>query len=142
MMDSQNNKSIIQFTNPELVESIFMENPNYEGTLDVSQNMRISTNHSDIVEEDELNKSSVVSLTVSNFSKINISSDKPFFIRQTMKAKFIWKKGLNSKEEENFLKINAASLLLSYIRPQVRNITSLSKFSEQNIPFIDFTSQL
>ena len=28
-MDTQNNQSIIQFTNPELVESIFMENPNY-----------------------------------------------------------------------------------------------------------------
>lgn len=35
-MDSQNNKSIIQFTNPELVESIFMENPNYKGSLDIS----------------------------------------------------------------------------------------------------------
>ena len=47
-----------------------------------------------------------------------------------------------NNDEENLLKINAASLLLSYIRPQVRNITSLSKFSEQNIPFIDFTSQI
>lgn len=71
-----------------------------------------------------------------------MNSKLPFFIRETMKAKFIWKKGLNNNDEENLLKINAASLLLSYIRPQVRNITSLSKFSEQNIPFIDFTSQI
>lgn len=59
-----------------------------------------------------------------------------------MKAKFIWKKGLSTEEEEDLLKVNAASLLLSYIRPQIRSITSLSKFREQNIPFIDFTSQL
>ena len=141
-MDSQNNKSIIQFTNPELVESIFMENPNYKGSLDISQNMMISTNHSDIQIESEFNKSSIVSLTVSNFNQINMNSNKPFFIRKTMKAKFIWKKGLSTEEEEDLLKVNAASLLLSYIRPQIRSITSLSKFSEQNIPFIDFTSQL
>lgn len=141
-MDSKNNKSIIQFTNPELVESIFMENPNYQGDLSVSQNMKISTSHGKIVEEDKFNKSSIVSLTVSNFDQIDMDSNKPFFIRQTMRAKFIWKKGLSSEREENFLKINAAALLLSYIRPQVRSITSLSKFSEQNIPFIDFASQL
>ncbi|MGM9906772.1 protein-export chaperone SecB [Limosilactobacillus sp.] len=141
-MDSKNNKSIIQFTNPELVESIFMENPNYQGDLNISQNMKISTSHGKIVEEDKFNKSSIVSLTVSNFDQIDMDSNKPFFIRQTMRAKFVWKKGLSSEKEENFLKINAAALLLSYIRPQVRSITSLSKFSEQNIPFIDFASQL
>ena len=107
-MDSQNNKSIIQFTNPELVESIFMENPNYKGSLDISQNMMISTNHSDIQIESKFNKSSIVSLTVSNFNQINMNSNKPFFIRQTMKAKFIWKKGLSTEEEEDLLKVNAA----------------------------------
>lgn len=141
-MDLENNKSILQFTDPNLVESIFIENPKYTGRLDVSQNMKISTTHSDIKLENELEKSSIVSLTVANFDRIDVNSEKPFFIRQTMRAKFVWKQGLNGHEEENLLKINAASLLLSYIRPQVRSITSLSKFSEQNIPFIDFSSQL
>lgn len=30
-MNTKDNKSIIQFTNPELVESIFIDNPNYDG---------------------------------------------------------------------------------------------------------------
>ena len=141
-MDTQNNQSIIQFTNPELVESIFMENPNYSGSEKVSQKLNISSEHDKIVKENKYEKSTTVSLTVTNFDKIDMNSKLPFFIRETMKAKFIWKKGFNNNDEENLLKINAASLLLSYIRPQVRNITSLSKFSEQNIPFIDFTSQI
>ena len=94
-MDSQNNKSIIQFTNPELVESIFMENPNYKGSLDVSQNMMISTNHSDIQIESEFNKSSIVSLTVSNFNQINMNSNKPFFIRQTINGQMNGKKNVH-----------------------------------------------
>lgn len=57
-------------------------------------------------------------------------------------GKVYLEKRLSTEEEEDLLKVNAASLLLSYIRPQIRSITSLSKFREQNIPFIDFTSQL
>ena len=48
-MDTQNNQSIIQFTNPELVESIFMENPNYSGSEKVSQKLNISSEHDKIV---------------------------------------------------------------------------------------------
>lgn len=142
-MNTDNNKSIIQFSNPELVESIFIENPSYKGKLDVTQKMQIDSKHSDIVNRNEFRRSADVFLTVTNFQKIDFKQERvPFFLRQTMKANFVWKKGLDGNSEENLLKVNAASLLLSYIRPEVRRITSLSKFTEQNIPFIDFTNQL
>lgn len=72
-MDTQNNQSIIQFTNPELVESIFMENPNYSGSEKVSQKLNISSEHDKIVEENRYEKSTTVSLTVTNFDKIDMN---------------------------------------------------------------------
>ena len=118
-MNTKDNKSIIQFTNPELVESIFIDNPNYDGQLDIHQNMKITSAHDKVFSNGKNKRSSTVSLTVSNFNQIDFSTNRPFFLRITMRAKFTWYSGLNDKEEENFLKVNAASLLLSYIRPHV-----------------------
>ena len=40
---------------------------------------------------------------------------------------------------KELLKINGASVLLSYIRPIVANLTNSSQYSVLNIPFMDFT---
>ena len=40
---------------------------------------------------------------------------------------------------KELLKVNGASVLLSYIRPIVANLTNSSQYSVLNIPFMDFT---
>ena len=61
----------------------------------------------------------------------------PFLLTAEMGAHFSW----NSSEDEEMIhdlkKMNAPSLLISYIRPIVTVVTSASRFPALNIPFLD-----
>lgn len=67
------------------------------------------------------------------------SSMFPFKIKVAMKSEFIWPETLGEDEISAYLKINAPSLLMAYIRPVIAQITGGSKYPALNLPFIDFT---
>lgn len=66
----------------------------------------------------------------------------PFYIEATIGSRFIWDEDKYDEETiDSLLKMNAPSLLLSFIRPIISNITNVSPYPAYNIPFIDFTDK-
>lgn len=142
-MDTNGNKSFIQFTNPELTETIFLVNNNFTKNVSENQNMQIEPSIDKPHDTENEQRETSISLSVSNFKKIEFDDNTPFLIRITIRANFKWyREGLSDEDEENLLKVNAASLLLSYIRPLVSQLTGMSRFNTQSIPFIDFTTNI
>lgn len=71
----------------------------------------------------------------------NGNNNQPFDITVKMKANFIWDETISEESSKRMLKINGATVLLSYIRPLIASLTSNSKYPTLNIPFIDFTNE-
>lgn len=65
------------------------------------------------------------------------SSLTSFWINITMKAEFKWEKNIESSLADKLLKSNAPSLLLSYMRPIIANVTGNSAYPAFNIPYMD-----
>ena len=67
-------------------------------------------------------------------SMLNISAE--------ISAIFIWHPRTEKKIIQNFLNINAPSLLLSYLRPIITNNAIAAGFPMFIIPFMDFSNNL
>jgi preprotein translocase subunit SecB len=140
-MDTDKHQSAFRFTNPVLRESIYMENPNYEGDMSSvgSTSFKINVQTSQTEKQDSGKLAATVSESVMTSENIDQSKATPFYLRVTMSAKFEWSEDDVPKDQANlFLTINAPSFLLSYIRPVVANITEQAAIQTQHIPFIDF----
>lgn len=120
-------QSNFQFTNPVLTELYFKENEefneeNFEG-IDTEFTTRVDKNGDE----------AKVSLTLQAESE-----EYPFSLRVKMTSQFRWDEGTMTEDMiEEMLRINAPSLLISYIRTIVATVTSGSKFPTWHIPFID-----
>ena len=90
-------------------------------------------------DEDDSKLFAKVMFTVSNFEDLSPTSDVPYFLRVSMESTFSWDEMLDFSVED-FLKVNAPSLLLSFIRPVVAELTGLSEYKQQYLPFIDFSA--
>lgn len=64
--------------------------------------------------------------------------DTPFSLEIEMQSDFYLKESLPEKEVKILLQQNAPSLLLSYMRPIVSEITGYG-FQSFKLPFLDFT---
>lgn len=62
----------------------------------------------------------------------------PFFLECEMFSDFHWTKDIDNSIDQ-YLELNAPSLLLSYMRPIISNITGSSGFAPFHMPFIDFS---
>ncbi|WDT64697.1 protein-export chaperone SecB [Companilactobacillus crustorum] len=141
-MDTEQNKSILEFTEPVLKRLIFQPSSKSNKESPKNMNMKIVKDNSQIKEVGDYHSSNI-SLTITNLpdnqSKIE---EQPFIIVISMTAKFKWPKDTPEEVENSFIKINGPSLILSYIRPVVSSVTGLSEFNTQNVPFIDFTNTI
>lgn len=63
----------------------------------------------------------------------------PFSFDITMKAEFQWADSMEQGMVDKLLKSNAPSLLLSYIRPIVANVTGNSEFPAFHIPYMNMS---
>ena len=61
----------------------------------------------------------------------------PFVINIIMASDFMWEDELEEVLVDRLLKANATSLILSYMRPIISNITNNSKYPVFNLPFLD-----
>ena len=68
------------------------------------------------------------------------NSQVPFYISAIEAAGFRWDDTLKDDMVNKLLNQNAPSLLLSYLRPIVTQITAASPFDAYNIPFMSFTN--
>lgn len=65
----------------------------------------------------------------------------PFYIEVSMKSTFTFDNISDMDLKKDLLTKNAPILILSYIRPIVHMITSMSKYPAYDIPFLDFTEE-
>ena len=127
-------KSEFQFSNPALLNIVFLLNQGFEPEKDKPVKIDVETETKIGPGEDE--HSSFVVLKVTIGKKDN---SVPFYVCAEEGAMFKWEKdtvyGVNP---ENLLNQNAPALLLSYLRPTIALITNASPFSAYDIPFMNF----
>lgn len=124
--------SEFQFSNPALSELEFYINEYDTQDEDISVALGMTVNKERVSETE-----AVVELTVEIGQKDNSA---PFYIKASEGAIFKWEEGAFDKDQdiEDLLDINAPSLLISYLRPIIANITNASKYPAYNLPFINF----
>ncbi|ATN93919.1 MAG: protein-export chaperone SecB [Lacticaseibacillus paracasei] len=145
-MNTEDNQSQIEFTDPIVTQSIFLENTEpskKEKEHGGNIKFQINAGNSDPTEQGQFIASTVM-LTVSNMDDeegnlVNESNNDPFLIRVTVQADFRWPSNTNADRQKAFLHINAPALLLSYARTHIAVVTEPTRFKAQHIPFIDFT---
>lgn len=67
----------------------------------------------------------------------NKREESPFWIIVTYASNFYWEESLSEDVLDGLLQTNAVSVLLSYIRPLVVQITSASPYPTYHIPFLN-----
>lgn len=127
-------ESAFQFTNPSLIELEYGINEGY--FCDENKEVNISINMSVKVEKKDVCNEARVSLTVELGGK---GEELPFYVTAAEAASFRWKENLDQEKIDKLLNQNAPSLLLSYLRPIISQITAASPFGIFNIPFMNFT---
>lgn len=145
-MNTDDNKSLFQFSTPRLIDSVFLMSSKYPSNKlnqIKSLSFNIEKSREQIVDsEDKRYQNTTVFLSVFTSKNIELDEKTPCYIRVTMKADFRWNKEKVDKSTcETFLNINAPALLLSYIRPKISDLTKDSEIPTQEIPFIDFSNQ-
>lgn len=123
-------KSKFQFSNPNLINLVFEINPNFDEKLFKSLKLESQTK---IIKAQGQNKANVeMCLDIGGMKK-----EYPFVIKIVMASDFMWEDELEGMLVDKLLKANATSLILSYMRPIISNITNNSKYSVFNLPFLD-----
>lgn len=63
----------------------------------------------------------------------------PFYLKAKEEAEFTWSEDLEKEKIRKLLNQNAPALLLSFLRPIIKEITSDLPYGSYYIPFMDFT---
>lgn len=124
-------ESNFQFKRPFLIDLHFGFNTDFNPDADFSLSQEFSTN---VMMADD-DKSAVVELDL----VIGAKENTPFDVKITMASEFQWDSSIT--DIDDFLSINSATLLLSYMRPIVATVTSSSPLPGYQIPFMDFTKK-
>ena len=127
-------ESMFQFTNPALTGLEFGLNQGFNSKE--NKEVQIQINMSVSVNRNESRNEAEVTLKIELGEK---SPEMPFFITALETARFRWGEEMEEALVNKLLNQNAPSLLLSYVRPIVAQITAASPFGAYNIPFINFT---
>ncbi len=125
--------SSFQFTNPSLERIDYSINKEFiaDGVDPISIEIKTNIN----VEKDKEAKEAVVSLNMIIGARDN---SMPFFIDATESARFKWEEdSISGVDIDVLLKNNAASLLISYLRPIISFITSSSNYPAYHLPYIN-----
>lgn len=116
-------ESAFQFTNPALSALEFWINKNFNGEKDTKIQIRMNMSVK-VAKKENLNEA-IVELNVEIGEK---NDDIPFYIKAIEGANFRWNDELDDNMIDRLLNQNAPSLLLSYLRPIVAQVTSASKY--------------
>lgn len=142
--DVNNLESSFKFKSPVLTGIFFLPNHSYQGKDNIGA-LQFKTKLIDInTENSEKDNIGKVELEVSNFDDNNVEKNNgvPYLLSVSMRANFLWPKDWSEETIKGFIKVNAASLLFSYIRPIISDITGKSEFSKVDLPFVDFSKSI
>lgn len=127
-------ESPFQFTTPVL--SYFVFEPNEDFAIQSDQEIQTPIKMGVSVKKNDKTPEATVELTV----EIGDREDKsPFYIRAVERGNFRWGNEFNDEMVKRLLDQNAPSLLLSYLRPVIVQVTTASQYGLQNIPFVNFS---
>ena len=127
-------KSKFQFTNPVLTHMFFEMNSDFESNS--NKEVQIKQQISVEIMPYDGKKETTVAI---RFELGEQNDDCPFYMTVVEQASFKWGDELGEKQVENLLNQNAPTLLLSYLRPIVSQVTAASPVGPFNIPFMNFT---
>lgn len=129
-------KSSFQFTNPVLKNLTFNLNDNFNNQENkkVQLGIKLSTQITKTPGFDE----AVVELNIEIGER---KANCPFFVNATEQANFRWPENMEESVINKLLEQNAPSLLLSYLRPIIVQVTAASPYGAYNIPFMNFTKE-
>ncbi len=123
-------KSSFQFSNPHIEEISFTKNKNFEPSKNMDTHISTEVNRSE-------NNSNTADVTLC----IDLGSNKqPFCLNLKMTAKFTWDETI--EDVENYLKVNASALLMSYARPIIAFLTAQAGYPALHMPFVNFTESV
>ena len=125
--------SPFQFTTPVLSYLVFEQNEDFKIQPDKEVQTQIKMGVA--VKKNNDSPEATVSLTVEIGER---NGESPFYIRAVESGNFRWKNELNGELVKRLLDQNAPTLLLSYLRPVIVQITAASPYGLQNIPFVNF----
>ncbi|MBQ6982255.1 MAG: protein-export chaperone SecB [Synergistaceae bacterium] len=127
-------ESSFQFTTPVLAYFEFAPNKDFNAPPD--QEVQTQIRMGVAVNKNNLSPNATVDLTVEMGEK---DGNSPFYIRAVEHADFRWGDNLNDEMVKRLLDQNAPTLLLSYLRSVIVQVTAASTYGVCNIPFVDFT---
>ena len=126
-------QSDLQFSDPriEKIDFRICQEETIEDNLPISIEVETASN--------PCVKEAIVALTliVGELNKDNEVST-PFYFNGVIVADFKWNDEI--KDPDSMLKISGGTVLLSYIRPILANLTMQAGLKPLNLPFINFTS--
>ncbi len=129
-------KSDFKFSNPILLKTEFLLNKKFEN----DEKIVIGNSFNVSIKRDENDNKAIVELTI-KIGKKELKQNIPFYIELVIGSAFTW----NDVFDENTLQIllsqNAPALLLSYARPIIHSLTSMTPFPAYNVPFYNFTEK-
>lgn len=126
-------ESKFQFSNPVLNDLKFHVNEDFDSDSFEGFNEISLTNST---KKNKEKREAIVSITFSCGQK---EKNVPMTLSIEMSADFTWSEEIENYED--FLEVNAPSLIFSYARPIIAMITNSSKLPVFNVPFVDFTKK-
>jgi len=128
--------SDFQMLNQRLIRTEFEVNKNL--VLKNENNIKLDI-HTDLrINKNEKDRQAIVTLTLKIFDKEK-NTECPFYIILENEGRFSW--SANLKDVNNYLEINAPSILISYLRSVVSQLTSFAGFPPLILPLINFTKE-
>ena len=131
-------KSVFQFENPRVKNIIFQSNEKFNPDNVQNVDFRIKTETN--ISRSDSGKNARVELKVELPEDPDEAADKglPYYCSVSVIAEFVWDDDLEEKQVDNFLRLNAAALLLSYARTTIAQLTMEAGYPAYHLPFIDF----
>lgn len=131
-------KSVFQFENPRIKNIVFQSNDKFNPDNAQKVDFRIKTETN--ISRAENDKRAQVELKVELPEEPKEMLDKglPYYCCVSVIAEFVWEEDLEEKQADNFLRLNAAALLLSYARTTIAQLTMEAGYPAYHLPFIDF----
>lgn len=129
--------SPFQFNTPKLTELSFIINQNF--VRDSSAPLPLSLHFNRNIIKNDGENTAIVELTLHmNVDRNDVKDESaPYWLNVKYGAQFIWESIVSEEAAQRFLNVNAPTLLLSYIRPIVAQMTAASPFPEYHLPFIN-----
>lgn len=129
-------KSKLQFSNPILKSSNVSIN---DGFMDIHEPNELNEIEMPITHEVGYSEKEGNSVFVQLKVTVGENSDEyPFIASVELISQFTWDQSLKDNAIDKLLKVNAPAHLLSYARPIISLLTSMTPFPPYNLPFMNF----